>query len=271
MLNKGSRYVLPVFALLFVAGGCATLDRAYVGTVRAVDPDQLRLKEEARWLNPHPNFRLVNQDQMVVFVRIRNSSGSQLDVSREVRMALEDLGYRLTRNVDDAQYIYRLDIRYYGENARADGGRATVAAGVGGAVVGGIIGHQSKSGLEGAGVGAAATGLLFDTLAQRNKVREYDVVVDTRVGERVKGGVETTRRSGDHATVRHSGRSDKGGTDSGWASGGSDDTQAAYVEEDFLYSQNRLVVSARKLNLSPEEAGPALQSRMINALANVLP
>ncbi|MBI5135740.1 MAG: hypothetical protein HZA24_00225 [Nitrospirae bacterium] len=262
---------LAALAAVLLATGCATMDKAYVGTVKAVDPDQLRLKQESRWLNPHPNFRLVGEDKMKVYVRVRDSSGSDLDISREVRMALEDQGYTLTRNLDDAQYVLSADIRYYGENSHVDGGRATMTAGVGGAVIGGIIGKQSNRTTGGAMVGGLVTGLLFDTLAQRNKVREFDVVVDTRIGERVPGGVHTIRRSEDDSSLSHSGRAAAGGGDSGWAAGELEESQRASFEEDFLYSQNRLVVFVQKLNLQPEEAAPVLQERMIRALSNVLP
>jgi len=266
------RTAVALFTALFLAAGCSTLDKAYVGTVKAVDPDQARLRQETRWLNPQPNLRLVNADQMVVFVRVRDSSGSSLDISREVRMALEDLGYRLTRDLAEAQYIINADIRYYGENAESDGGRASLTAGVGGAVIGGIIGHQSGRTGEGATIGGLATGLLFDTLANRNKVREFDVVVDVRVGERIEGGVTTTRKSSDAATLSHSGRSGgPAGIESGYTSGSSDERQQVVMEEDFLYAQNRMVAYVRSLNLAPEEAAPVLRNRMVKALANILP
>lgn len=251
--------------------GCAAMDKAYVGTVGAVDPDKLKLKQETRWLNPQPNLRLVSQDKMVAYVRVRDSSGSDLDISREVRMAVEDRGYRVTRDIDEAQYILNADIRYFGENTRADGGRATMAAGIGGAVVGGVIGHQSARTAEGAMVGAAVSGLLFDTLAQRNKIREFDAVVDLRIGERVEGGVRTTRSSSDEQTMSHSGAAGMGGADTARSRGGSEETQRAFTEEDFLYHQNRLVTYVSKLNLGPGEAAPVLRDRMVKSLSNVLP
>lgn len=258
-------------AMLVLASGCSLFDRAYVGTVNMVDPDQSRLKQETRWLNPHPNFRLVNQDQMVVYVRARDSANSGLNIRRDLKDALAELGYRLTSNLDEAQYILNIDIRYFGENARADGGRATLAAGIGGAVIGGVVGHQSQRLSGGATVGGLVAGLLFDTLAQRNKVREYDAVADVRVGERVKGGVRTTRRSDDGSSVRHSGSSGRGGYDSGSSAGGVSETQVVRQDEDFLYSQNRLVVWVKKMNLAPEEADGVLHRQLVQALSNVLP
>jgi Enterobacterial TraT complement resistance protein len=262
--------LLAAVALTFAAG-CAMMDKAYVGTVKAVDPDQAKLKQETRWLNPQPNLRMVSQDKMVAFIRVRDSSGSGLDISKEVQQAVEDLGYKVTRNMDDAQYLINADVRYYGENARADGGRATMAAGIGGGIVGGVIGHQSGRTGEGAVVGAVATGLLFDTLAQRNKVREFDAVVDVRIGERTKGGVRTTRRSSDEQVVAHEGSAGAGGMDVGASAGGSEEQQRAVVDEDFLYHQNRLVTYVSKLNLGPEEADPVLKERLVKALSNVLP
>jgi len=262
--------LLAAASVAFVAG-CSMMDKAYVGTVKAVDPDQAKLKQETRWLNPQPNLRMVSQDKMVAFIRVRDSSGSGLDISHEVQHAVEDLGYKITRNIDEAQYLINADIRYFGENARADGGRATMAAGIGGGIVGGIIGHQSGQTAGGAIVGAAATGLLFNTLAQRNKVREFDAVVDVRIGERIEGGVRTTRRAGDEQTVTHSGAAGAGGFDTGSSAGGSEEEQRAVVDEAFLYHQNRLVTYVTKLDLAPEEADPVLRERLVKALSNVLP
>ncbi|MDH4228119.1 MAG: complement resistance protein TraT [Nitrospirota bacterium] len=258
-------------ALLLFATGCSTLDKAYVGTVGMVDPDKTRLKQETRWLNPQPNLRMVGDDQMTVYVRVRDSSGSEIDITGDLRAALEDRGYRVTRSLKDAQYVLNLDLRYFGENAHADGGRATMAAGIGGAIVGGVIGHQSRRAGEGAIVGGLATGMLFDVAAQRNKVREFDVVIDARIGERVEGGVQTTRSSGDVGMVGHSGSSSAGGRDSGFAAGGSSESQSVETTEDFLYHQNRLLIFVSKMNLGPEEAQPVLQERLTKALANTLP
>jgi len=262
--------VLAALATMLLAG-CATMDKAYVGTVGAVDPEQLKLKQETRWLNPQPNMRLVSQDQMTVFVRIKNSSASDLDLSREVRMAVEDMGYKLTRNIDEAQYILSADVRYFGENTRVDGGRATMAAGIGGGVIGGVIGAQHGQTGTGAVVGALASGLLFDTLANRNRVREYDAVVDLRLGERIKGGVRTTRSSSEDQSMSHAGGSTAGGMDRARSGSSSEEEQRAYTDEDFLYHQNRLVSYVSKLNLAPEEADAALKERLVKALANVLP
>jgi len=96
-------------------------------------------------------------------------------------------------------------------------------------------------------------------------------VVDVRIGERIEGGVRTTRRSGDEQTMSHSGSAGMGGRDSGSSRGGSEEEQRAVVEEDFLYHQNRLVTYVSKLNLGPDEADPVLRERLVKALSNVLP
>ncbi|MDH5525707.1 MAG: complement resistance protein TraT [Nitrospirota bacterium] len=258
-------------ALVLLIAGCAAVDTAYIGTVGAVDPDKLRLKQETKWLNPQPNLRLVGEKQMVVMLRVRDSSGTGIEITNDLRDALLERGYRVTGNLDDAQYVMNLDLRYYGENATADGGRASMAAGVGGAIAGGVIGHQSHRTGSGAMVGAVAASMLFDVAAQRNKIREYDVVMDVRVGERVEGGVHTTRTTGEDTSVRHSGTFRSGGIESGRGSGGSGETQVYETTEDFLYHQNRLVVFTSRMNLSPEEAQPVLHQRLIRALANTLP
>lgn len=260
----------------FLAAGCESIDRGYEKTVAATDPDRTRLDVKFKWINPQPRIRPVNEDQMYAYVRVRNSSGSDIDefaFEDAVLDALDRRRYRITRNIDEAQFILNADLRYLGDAADkkfdAVVGGAIVGGGAG-AVIGNNVGNDNATG--GAAIGAAVGALLGNVIANRNKQRIYTLVVDVNMGERIKGGVNTNRSTNDQQDVRMSAGANTGGSyEGGSQRGGSAENQQVSLTEDFLYHQNRAVASAERLNLTLAEAEPALTRRISRAVASALP
>lgn len=62
------------------------MDSAYTGTMRLTNPDAVTLSGDVDWVNPQPSLRL--SEDMSVFVRVRNSSGSDFAI-RELKSKLE--------------------------------------------------------------------------------------------------------------------------------------------------------------------------------------
>jgi hypothetical protein len=214
---------------------------------------------------------------MVVYCRVRNSSGSDVDISDAVRSEIEKLGYKMTNDVNQAQFTLEADVRYFGEGAKTDLG-PVVLGGVAGGVTGGVIGHNVGSGSSsstagGAVIGAAAGAALGSIVANRNKMRDINLVVDISIGERIQGQkVSTTRGSHDDVQVTHRDAYNKGGgTEGGDSSAGSSEAQQVTIEEDFLYHTNRVTASAQRMNLTLQQAAPVLTEKLAKAVANSLP
>ncbi len=260
-----------ILSLLAILGltGCSTLDSVYQGTVGLTDPDSVKLRGNVEWLNPQPDVRF--SDDMTVYLRVRNSSGSDFPVSRlrsRVADEIEDAGYQLVRQPDQAQYVLRANVRGYGENAAAE-----FSSGAG-AAIGGLIGYGVSSNDEykgAAGVGGAVLGeVVTNILRNRNKQIRIDLVTDLTVGERVEGSVKTTRTTGDNQQLRGlQGDSLTGNT--GSSRNDSSDRQVVEITEDFLNHENRLIASAERLKLTPEEALDFLLTKMVGAISGVLP
>ncbi len=278
-MNRMRAVVWCLMALSMVAliSGCESIDRGYEGVVATTDPDRARLQTKVRWLNPQPRIRPVSADQMYVYSRMRNSAGADIDefgFEDGLNDALERHGYRLTRNIDEAQFILNADLRFLGDAAdkRFDAvvGGAAVGAGAG-AVIGHNVGKNNTGG--GALIGAAAGALLGDIIANRNKQRIYTLVVDVSLGERIRGGVNTTRGTEAEENVRSStGVTNTGGSyEAGSARSGSSESQSVQLQEDFLYHDNRVIASAERLNLTLPEAEPPLTDRLTRAIAGALP
>jgi outer membrane lipoprotein SlyB len=261
------------FAWIFLMQGCQSTDKAYEGVVSVTDPDKMKVTPSMKWLNPQPRIRPVSADKMVVYCRIRNSSGADIDVSDAVKAEIEKLGYKFTNDVSQAQFTLSADVRYFGEGASKDLG-PIVGGGVLGGVTGAVIGHQDNGHTaEGAVIGAAAGAALGNIVANRNKMRNINLVIDVVVGERVEGQkVATDRSANQESAVTHNDAVNKGGgAEVGQSSAGSSESQHVSVQEDFLYHENRLAASAQKLNLTLPEASAVMTPRIAKAIAGVLP
>ncbi len=272
MAGRLVRLGIAAAVLGFLAAGCATTDKMYRGLVKVTNPDAMTLQGGVRWLNPMPNLRPAPPEKRVVYLRWRNTSGSPLpNLQARIQSGLETAGYRVTDNPDAAHYIVEMDARYFGENRRKDGGNAILAGTALGAIPGAVLGHnlgRGGRGRAGAMIGATVGAAIGNILANRNKMVEYDLVVDVRIGERIPGGVKTTLKSKTDNRVSHA---DSSGHESSRSRAGSGETQAAQITDSFLYHKNRVVCHVQRMALTPEEALPYLEQRLIPALSSVLP
>jgi hypothetical protein len=266
-------------AAMLTLSGCATMDSMYQGSTRMFNPGKMELKSGLKWMRPQPPLREVSGQSMTVYLRLRNTSASPAPVdvlTAKVRTGLQAAGYRLVDDIGQAHFTLNVDVRAYGENENRDYGAGVLASAVVGGIGGAVIGHQvrhtgTSTGL-GAAAGAAAAGGLAAVMVNRNPMVEIDLVVDLRIGERVRGGAQTTRATdGAHAINQVQSVNIAGGHEGGSSRGGSSETQQVALREDFLYHENRLVAHAVKMRLTPEEAMPVLTDRMAAALSSVLP
>jgi hypothetical protein len=265
--------ILLVAAALVVLNGCATMDSAYEKTVSVTDPDKTRLSTELTWLNPQPRIRPVSSDKMFVYCRVKNSSGSDIELRDAIQDEIEELGYRLTRDIDEAQFTIMADLRHFGEGSETSSTPLIAGAVIGG-VGGGVIGHNVGTGNTGTGAvaGAVAGAVIGDIVAKRNKIRTINLIVDITIGERIGKKVSTKRGSEEESYVEHAGDISAGaGLESGHSSSGSSDSQSVALEEDFLYHSNRATSSATRMNLTLDQAEGPLVRKLSQAVANALP
>ncbi len=265
--------MILVLAALVVTSGCETGDRAYEGMVRATDPDKTTLQTTVTWMNPQPRIRPVSGNQMVVYVRVKNSAGADMDLVGSVMQQIQGMGYRITTNIDEAQFTINADLRHFGEGSEKSYTPVVAGAAVG-AGAGAVVGNNMGSGhtAEGAVAGAVIGGLIGNVAANRNKMREINLIVDVTIGERIEGGVQSARRSGtDDSTTHSAGVVTQGVRETGRSTSTSSETQSVNVKEEFLYHQNRVTASARRMNLTLLESQPVLTQKLSLAIANALP
>lgn len=196
-------------------------------------------------------------------------------LSAQIAAQLQQAGYRVTNNPDEAYFSLAADVRFFGETREKDGYKGALTGGILGGVSGAVIGHNvgdNNNEAIGAAAGALVGGLIGDSLANRNKIITYTIAIDIRIGERVEGGVRTVKTSdagggvGSQAGVAR-GRS----IERGRSSSGVKQEQRVEYTSDFLYQDNRIAASAYKMNLTEAEAVQALTPKISTAIGSALP
>lgn len=265
MVKNFTAPLLLIFVTLF-GQSCTTI----------MDPEAGELKTSLKQLNPRANIRPASEKDMLVYVRYRNSSGSVLDVRDAVMNEITHSGYRIVKDIDQAQYILTADLRFVGKKSSDTYGH-TVFGALLGAVAGAVIGHQMGGGttekVVGGGIGAVLGGLAGKAIDNRNRIVTVDMVVDLRIGERIKGGVTTNRQGDSNRSLNSNTRSNTtGGTFEGGRSGSNYSESTKFEQkEDFFYHENRFIATATKLKLTYGEAHEALSGQISRAIAGSLP
>ena len=276
---RGMKVIFLAGTLALAGIGCSTMDSAYQGGTGMTNPDKTTLRSQVKWMNPMPNLRIPPVNQRTVYVRIKNSSGSPMDmayVNAQVRGAFGAQGYRVTLDPNEAFFVVQGDVRFFGESSTKDGTVGTVGGAIVGGVAGGIAGHAIGGNNTGTVVGAAGgallVGWLMDVLAERNKMVEYDLVVDLNIGERIAAKVRTQRSSNQGSELGHSAAFSGGGnTEYGSSSAETGEKQQVDLQEDFLYQKNAMSAAAVKMRMTPAEAFPVLTQKIATSLGEVLP
>jgi uncharacterized lipoprotein YajG len=266
------KLIFPLLAVSLMTG-CATMDSAYQGSVSVANPDAMEMQTEVRWIGHQPRVRPVSAGDKVVYVASRSSSGVDVELKSSVEHQFKQRGYRITGYIEEAQFIVDADLRHFGEHRETRNAGAATGAVIG-AAAGGITGNNVDKfdRTTGAVAGAILGGALGHILDNRNKIVKVDLIVDVTIGERIADGVKTNRSSSSSAgTDQREPYTSEGYGESGHHESSSSEDQSVTVDNDFLYHNNQVVASARKMDLTLAEAQPALTDRLSRAIASALP
>jgi hypothetical protein len=211
------------------------------------------------WAGPIPDATPIKPDQRTAWVSYKNVTQEQnYDLKSKLREGLVNQGYKVTEDPEQANFHVFYTLRFFGENPKADGGKNTSAG------LGAISGSARAA--------HAGTMDTASMMANYSQVIEYNIIMDVRIAQRKKGTVT-------HTTIGH--QRDHQVTASGGATGGGavagarattlDKGQQLQEEDNMLWQENRLVLWARQIRLTPEEAKPNLEKAMSSALPQLLP
>jgi hypothetical protein len=210
------------------------------------------------WAGPIPDATPIKPDQRTAWISYKNVTQEQsYDLRGKLREGLITQGYKIIDDPDQANFQVFYTLRFFGENPKADGGKNTSAG----------LGAISNS--------ARATTATIDAgsiMSNYSQVIEYNIIMDVRIAQRKKGtvthtiaGIQRDRQ------VTASGGATGGGAVAGARSTALDKGQQLQEEDNMLWQENRLVLWARQIRLTPEEAKPNLERALASALPQLLP
>jgi hypothetical protein len=243
--------VVGFFAALTAMVGCAATSTAIAK--RNLDV-QTRMSKTI-FLDP-----VAPTDRRII-IQVRNTSDKpDFNVEPLIREALVARGYQVTEDPADAHYMLQANVL---QVAKSDPktSEEVLQAGFGGGLIGAVIGAVvegsgggtradiNQGGAVGGLVGAAVASVADSAIQDVT----YTVITDVQVSERPADGVKITEKQ--------SAELDQGT--------GSSVTQTSEQMAQWRRFQTRIVSTANKVNLSFEDASPALVQGLTQALSGL--
>ena len=209
-------------------------------SVEKSDLDVQTRASESIFLEP------VAPDKRVIFVSVRNTSDKDLDIKQRIVTRLEQSGYRITDNPDEAQFMLQANVLKVGETNEKQRD-SYVEAGFTGAALGNAVSSSSDS-TKGIILGAIA-GVVIDALVADVL---FTMVTDLQVRERPRGNEVVTQEQ-------------SGQTSQGSSTTVNESTNP--TPSDWKTYRTRIVSTANQVNLQFEEALPALENGLVRSIA----
>lgn len=236
------------------------------------------------WNVPAPDIEPVGPEQRTVFVKVRNiSDATEINLAPDIKSSVQDAGYILVDDPSKANFRLRATIRFFGENEAGDlgQGQARVLGGIAGAGVGlGTYGAARSAGANGGisgGAGVAAGGIAGLAVLNRMKAREWNLIIDMVLEEKLDQPVEFKVASGnERGSSTGTGNNVVGpGGGSNSVSGGQTSSTSTSAEitktSDYFPHGIRLTAWARQIGMTQEEALPLVEAKVRAVMPQILP
>ncbi len=236
--------ILLVVASVSLLSGCSAIDKSIKhGTLDV----QTRMSETV-FLDP------VADDKKTVILQIRNTSDKKdLEIQSEIKIAIEDKGYKIVTDPNKAQYMIQANILQVGKSTKEDP-FSSLSSGFGGALAGGAMGALiSNNDSMGMGIGALAGGLIGTVVDSSVQVINYQMITDLQISEKADAATVT---ESSNAQLR---QGSSGNKSSSWSE-----------KSKWKKYQTRIISVAKKTNLKFELALPELKRGLVQSISGLL-
>lgn len=256
LVKKAAMPLLSIGAVMLLTG-CAGTSFTKVGTTMSGEKVAITKKDvhaktkmsETIFLEP------VSPEDQIVYFRFRNTSDENLDVTRKLKEEFENIGFMVTRNPKEANFMVQANLLKVGEMDQNEQ-KNYLGAGFGGAglAAGATLltgGGYSRSGK--AAVAGALVGLAIESL----KVKDvhYAMVTDVEIRQRPLSGEKVTQTDDLNAKMGASGNSQQVATNN---------------NVQWKKYRTRIVSSAYAPGLEFEQARPFLEDGLVKSLKGTM-
>ena len=230
---------------IVVLTGCAA-------TQTAIEHGSLQVstkQSETVFLDP------VSKDKKTIFVSVKNTSDEELDITPQLKTALNAHGYKVVNNPSSAHYLLQANVLKVGKMSLA-ASQTALGGGYGSAIAGAVAGTaagsftNSGAGMIAGGLAGGVIGLAADSLV---KDVNYTMITDVQISERVGRGVKVNEQFQSNL---------KNGSSSMTSQTSSRDSQ-------YQRYRTRVVSNADKVNLKFPDARLALEQGLVKTLAGI--
>ena len=268
-MNARTITSLTIGCAMLYTTGCASF-------YNLVDPGSQELKVEMSWEDELPDIDPVDGERRIIYLDYKDASGSDLpNLKDDIREALEECGYKVTRNVKESWFLFNVKVRYFGQkrDELSPGTKyGAIAGGVAGAAGGQVVGGNTSSTVGGAGGGAGLGALAGNLLDKHNPLLTYNLVLELSCGERIpEGFTEATLGSSGFTATSGARASVEGKAKSTYSSTTTEKSSDLKRKREFDKQKNAVTISVTKRNLTAEEAYTAAAARLAKAFGGIMP
>jgi len=262
-----ARLHIVVPALLVTLVGAGTLGGCAATAERARDDTKVTTLLPSVRVDPPAAGR------NTVWIDFQDQTGQAIDLYDEVRDAIENRGYRIVSNFQDADYALWATLRIFDRAGQDfDQKLAGLGAVAGGTATGLAVARGTRSAPAGIATGAAAGGLAGAGLAWLTTQNTWAMVVDVQLARRIEGGVTTQQDTGiDREAVTEVRQGTAFGGEGGSAIASAGTTQAVTEVRARLEIEQRIVAETSGTRMDRTVAEEAMLPRVRNVLGQLLP
>lgn len=246
-MKKNSKKLFKLFALSFAAviTGCAATQTALEHGSLQVSTKQ----SETVFLDPVP------QDKKTIYVAVKNTSDENVNITPQLKTALNMQGYKVVNNPNSAHYLLQANVLKVGKMSVA-ASQSALGGGYGSAIAGAVVGTAAGSltnsgpGMITGGLAGGAIGLVSDSLV---RAVNHTMITDVQISERVGRGIKVSERFQSHLK------------------NGSSTTTSQVSSRDSQYQRyrTRVVSNADKVNLKFQDARPLLEQGLVKVISGI--
>ncbi|RBQ30731.1 conjugal transfer protein TraT [Arcobacter sp. FW59] len=242
---------ISVLTAVFIFSGCATTELQTASKMT-----------QSVFINP------VKKELKTVFISTRNTSGQEINLESTLIQSLQSKGYKIVDDPDAATYILMTNVLYCDKKQENNTGAGALGAGAVGAGVAGYNNGGAGS-MIAAGLGAALIGGL---IGKATEDTIYQMQVDIVIREKSKGPVyASTSNVAGQSSVNDSkkagfinsfGGSVKDANSTGKLNSNMANAQTQSFEADYIEHKTLVFAEATKMNLTLQEATPILEKQI---------
>lgn len=235
-------YKLLVIASLTFLTGCGAVEKS----IKHGSLDVQTKMSDTIFLDP------VEPSKRTVFLQFRNTSDKKdFNISSDIKSSLEEKGYEIVTNPDNAHFMIQANILQVGKSTDEDP-FSSLHSGFGGALVGTYLAAStgnSGTGIYGAGIAGGLIGLVADAAVQ---VVHYRIITDLQISEKSDGIVVD-----ESAKIK-------------LQQGTSHKTSSWKQKTQWKKYQTRIISVATKTNLKFDTALPKLKCGLVQSISGLL-